>query len=331
MEFHLPPCTHTRDGQERKVGFELEFAGLNGEQIVRVVTDLYGGNVERVNRFLYRIKGTHLGEFNVELDARLLKNQEYLEFIGKFDIETSPHEEWEWLGEMVEGIATIAVPWEVGAPPLPFSRLTEIEGLRRELQLHHARGTKVGLLYAFGLHINIEAPDLSTSTILKTLRAFLIYYPWLLNELHIDPARRLTSYIQEFPEDYLSIVLDPAYHPSATLLVEDYLLQNPTRNRPLDLLPLFSLLNEPLVREKVKEGELIKQRPAFHYRLPNCLVDMPDWRLSTEWNYWVAIEELAADEARLESLGRELLSEIESSPILWKSIWADRFPQLRVA
>ena len=40
-------------------------------------------------------------------------------------------------------------------------------------------------------------------------------------------------------------------------------------------------------------------RPTFHYRLPNCRVDEPDWRIAHEWNAWVTVEALAADEDAL--------------------------------
>jgi hypothetical protein len=46
----------------------------------------------------------------------------------------------------------------------------------------------------------------------------------------------------------------------------------------------------------------VRPRPAFHYRLPNCRVDDPSWRVAREWNYWIAIEELAADRKRREAM-----------------------------
>jgi hypothetical protein len=47
------------------------------------------------------------------------------------------------------------------------------------------------------------------------------------------------------------------------------------------------------------ERELIKPRPAWHYRLPNCLIDDPEWSLARPWSEWVTIERLAADPDRL--------------------------------
>jgi hypothetical protein len=68
----------------------------------------------------------------------------------------------------------------------------------------------------------------------------------------------------------------------------------------------------------------MKPRPAFHYRLPNCMVDEPHWTVAREWNTWVAVERLAADAGRLEELSREYLRADDRSvrPLI------DRWPQI---
>jgi hypothetical protein len=77
--------------------------------------------------------------------------------------------------------------------------------------------------------------------------------------------------------------------------MRDYLERNPTRNRPLDWLPLFAHLNKDLVFEYPVEKDLIKPRPTLHYRLPSSLIDDPSWSIATEWNKWVIIDDLAAN------------------------------------
>jgi hypothetical protein len=57
----------------------------------------------------------------------------------------------------------------------------------------------------------------------------------------------------------------------------------------------------------VQERHLVKPRPAFHYRLPNCMIDEPEWTVAREWNTWVAVERLAADPGRLGALSREYM------------------------
>jgi hypothetical protein len=52
---------------------------------------------------------------------------------------------------------------------------------------------------------------------------------------------------------------------------------------------------------------LVKPRPAFHYRLPNCMVDEADWTLAEEWNRWVVVERLAYDRAKTGRMSWEYL------------------------
>lgn len=87
----------------------------------------------------------------------------------------------------------------------------------------------------------------------------------------------------------------------------DYLAHNPTRNRPLDMLPLLAHLDSRRVLHAAEDKHLVKARPAFHYRLPNCMIDEPAWTLAQEWNRWVAVERLAADPEKLASMSRDYL------------------------
>ena len=82
-------------------------------------------------------------------------------------------------------------------------------------------------------------------------------------------------------------------------LIDDYLKDNPTRNRVLDMLPLFMFLDKDRVEAAV-EDSLVRPRPTLHYRLPNSEVDEPDWSLSLAWNDWMQVEALANDAARLD-------------------------------
>jgi hypothetical protein len=80
----------------------------------------------------------------------------------------------------------------------------------------------------------------------------------------------------------------------------------------------------PRAAEFTDEDEhLIKPRPAFHYRLPNCLVDEPDWTIAREWNTWVAVERLAHDGDRLAEMSREFREADEQSFRPFVNKWPD--------
>ena len=82
-------------------------------------------------------------------------------------------------------------------------------------------------------------------------------------------------------------------------LIDDYLEANPTRNRILDMLPLFHYLDSDRVEQQV-DDILVKPRPTLHYRLPNSEIDDPEWSLHRPWNDWMQVEALANDASRLD-------------------------------
>jgi hypothetical protein len=75
-----------------------------------------------------------------------------------------------------------------------------------------------------------------------------------------------------------------------------------SRNHGLDLLPLFKSADpEGYARDFPKLGD-IAARPAFHFRLPDCRLDDPNWSLAVPWSQWQAVEALAADPMTLAAL-----------------------------
>ena len=132
-------------------------------------------------------------------------------------------------------------------------------------------------------------------------------YEWLKARHQIDFSRKLTSYIEPWSSTYIDLLISEDYAPDMEQLMRDYLHYNPTRNKALDLLPLFAHLDKELLAGYVKDPR-IKSRPTLHYRLPDCDIDNPHWHFSTVWNDWVVLEQLAAhpeDLADLRSRFRE--------------------------
>ena len=102
----------------------------------------------------------------------------------------------------------------------------------------------------------------------SSLKSFFCLYDWMIDVERPDLARRVTPYINHFESDYIKLVLNRDYDPTIEQLIDDYLEYNPTRNRNLDMLPLFAFIDEKRVRSVVDDPR-VNARPTFHYRLPN--------------------------------------------------------------
>ncbi len=286
----LPPRLFTEGGQERRVGIELEMAGIDPQAIVRCIQAVFGGDLERLNRFEYRVIDSVFGKFVVELDANSIKA------IGDH-LEKNPAEGIEGAlqnaaGDLLTSAAQALVPWEVATPPIPFSKLDQVAILFDALRNAGARGTRSSMVYAFGLHLNPELPAFDVDTLLRYLRAFLCLFEWITAHDETDVTRRLSGYIEHFGKPYILKVIDPSYKPDLKQFMLDYLEFNPTRNRTLDFLPLFAWLDEALLREHVTDIR-VKARPTLHYRLPNCDIDNPQWNIDWPWRDWLLVERLA--------------------------------------
>jgi hypothetical protein len=146
----------------------------------------------------------------------------------------------------------------------------------------------------------------------------------LKRRTEVDFARRVSPYINPFPPEYVRLILAPDYPPTRQRLIDDYLAHNPTRNRPLDMAPVLAHLDRDRVHHRVQENHLVKPRPAFHYRLPNCMVDEPGWSVAAEWNTWVEVERLAADADRLAAMSRDYVRADDRSV----RPFYDRWPQI---
>jgi hypothetical protein len=304
----LPPVAETAAGATRRIGVEIEMIGLDVAEVAVLVADELGGAVTAKNDYEHEIRGDADGVWNVELDSQYLKRlsrarTEPTRAADKGD--DVVRDALARIEEAAESLfcrgAEAVVPVEVVSPPLPLPRLADVERLITALREAGAKGTGAGLTYAFGIQLNPEMPRLDAPTITRYLQAFLCLYDWLLERSAIDPTRRLTGYSAGFPAAYVRRVVDPDYSPDLPTLIDDYLADNPTRNRALDLLPLFLHLDRERVRAVVDDPR-VKPRPTLHYRLPNSEIDDPRWGVHVAWNDWLEVERLAADPPRLRQL-----------------------------
>lgn len=312
----IPPRRTTASGEERRVGVELEMSGLSLERLAQRVAQQQGLALTAPSRYERVLTGDPAGDWIIELDFALLKKmgRESRDQQSVVDeLESAAEQILHWGAEQV-------VPLEVVSPPLTLSRLQEVEALIATLRTSGAQGTAGKLYYAFGLQFNPEVPAEDAATLTDYLRAFLCLYDWLYERAEVNATRRLVAYADPFPRDYVAQVVNPDYRPNLTDFMDDYLHHNPTRNRALDLLPLLRHLDEDRLLRHM-DGHLVKARPTFHYRLPNCEIDQPGWGLHTAWNDWVAVERLAEDKPRLQACARaysKLLAQAVSLPGQWR-------------
>lgn len=285
------------DTAMRRVGVEIEFAGLTVQTAAEQVVEVLGGTANTLTDYEIEIVDTELGEFLVEVDFALLKRLGQ----ARAEAEQPPGVVEQWSEEMLAALARQVTPCEIVTAPIRFDRVTELDALMEALRQAGARGTDDALVYAFGVHFNPEVSGLNVADILPTMQAFAVLHDWLLVRLQIDPVRRVVPFIKPWPVAYAALILAPDYRPDMTRLIDDYLIHNPTRNRAMDMLPLFAHLDRERVRAMV-EDDRIKPRPTYHYRLSNCRIGDPDWRLSDEWRQWLAIEALARDTDKLAAM-----------------------------
>ncbi|WP_018175164.1 MULTISPECIES: amidoligase family protein [unclassified Thioalkalivibrio] len=319
--FHDLPWPDNPEGSPRKVGVEIEMAGVSLERMAEAIRAEFGGQVRCESPFVARVCDTDQGDFQVELDARVLKDRAYRSHLRRLGIELDDTDEAaldRWLADAAGRL----VPHEIVAPPIPASALPRLDRVRAALQEDGALGTERSLLYAFGLQLNIEVHSTDAAWILDVLRAFLLLYEMLTNAGEIDLARRLSPYIRAFPGTFVRETLNPDFQPDQGELIDHHLAHNTTRNRPLDMLPLFAELDQERIDAAPVEHELVKARPAFHYRLPNCEIDDPEWSLAHPFNGWVEVERLAADRERLQRMSREYLERPTQALGRWADDWA---------
>ncbi|OPL14187.1 MAG: hypothetical protein AVO38_12160 [delta proteobacterium ML8_D] len=316
LKFKIPPVIAKDDGSPRMVGFELEFSGLTLDQTVDAIQSSLGGDLQAKNEAEQVLYVESLGEFNVELDWDYLKRKA---------AEAKKHEEGgEWIDQLSKA-AALLVPVEVVCPPIPITNLKVLDSMVAALRDAGAEGTKESFLAAYGVHINAEIPSLDSATLFSYLRAFVILQWWLVKAHEVNITRKISPYIDLYPEVYLKLVLSKS-KPTMNELFSDYLEYNASRNRALDLLPILSEIDEKRVRRIIDDPK-IKARPAFHYRLPNCNIEHQDWSLALSWNNWWVVEELSQRPDKLDELSTVFLESDQPIIGIRRNKWVEFIDQ----
>lgn len=302
-KFKHPPLMNRKDGEQRRVGFELEFSSITVEKTAKAIQSVFGGKLVPRNPVEHVVKTDDIGSFIVELDWHYLKQ--------KANESDQADDDPKWL-ESVSKLSAQLVPVEVVCPPIKMSHLDLLTPMVEALRDEGAVGTEESLISAYGVHINAEIPLLDESTIFSYLKAFALLQWWLLEAHQVDLARKVSPYIDLYPESYLRLLASKS-EPTMDEIFDDYLEHNATRNRALDLLPMLAEINSDRVKEAIDDPK-IKKRPTFHYRLPNCHIERADWSLARAWNTWCVVERLAERTQDLDKLSEKFLA--ASRPVL---------------
>lgn len=273
---------------DRKVGVEIEFGGIGTLETARIIADRMDGTVEHSSPYAAVVRDTSIGDISVELDWSWI--QKAGDDGGILD-QTK---------ELLAELGRDVVPTEIVAPPLEGDRIDELDRLVRALAASGAKGTRAGLLNGFGMHLNPELweGDLNAATLRRVLQAYLLMSAGLREAIQVDFTRSLLPFVAAFADDYMRHALRTDYAPDMATLIDDYIAFNPTRNRELDMLPVFAHIDGQRVRGRLHDQK-ISSRPTFHWRLPNADLESPFWSITHEWERWLSVEELAVDEREL--------------------------------
>jgi len=307
-----PPRPSTDSGERRRVGIEVEFGDISADRTAALVQTYFDGQIEELDPRLFQVRDTVHGDYLIKLDTRYAHSRTRLEDGGELPAGLAGdflENAVESLDKVVGDVMETWMPTEIVAPPVPYDKIGEIDELLVELRRRGASGTQASVVYAFGVHLNIEIASDDPRWLLSVLRAYLLASGWLRKSIDLNASRELVPFIDPFPKEYAARVLDPAYEPDLDGLIADYLEDNATRNRELDLLPLFAHLRPDLVNDRVGDPR-VKPRPTFHYRLPNTDLEEQGWSLAKEWNRIVVVERLAEDGDALREATRAWLQTV---------------------
>lgn len=315
MSQFLPlPFPEAADGSARRCGVEIEFSGLTEKEVAKIVQSQLGGTISRKGRHEMIVGATRLGDIRIELDAQIAKTPQPA------------------LIETGLDLAKTLIPTEIVTEPLCPTQLPELVEMCRALRTAGGEGTTYGPLNGFGVHLNmaVTAPDAAFTR--RTIVAFGLLEPWLRRTLPPDNTRRVMPFVNPWPQSLVDALVA---HPDASLATQRqlYATHVKSRNHGLDLLPLFKSA-DPIgyLRDFPAQTE-IAARPAFHFRLPDCRIDDPDWSLDEGWSMWRAVETLAATPDLLAALSAAWLrhrAQVFHSRRQWTSTVADLLiPQMQ--
>ncbi|MGI3169525.1 amidoligase family protein [Pseudooceanicola sp. C21-150M6] len=306
MEPAFPPLPRETDheGRRRKTGVELEFSGLDIDETARIAAEALDGHAVQTADREWEVRGSSIGILEIYLDTALR------------------HAEPSRLRDIGLDLGKEVIPVEIVSEPLTFEGLADIDRLRVALREAGAEGTRAGLAYGFGLHLNPALAGTEAKHIAHPLYAYALIEDWMRDNRPIDPSRRLLPFTDPYPTKLLQAFCDEGFV-TPERAMDIYLDKAPSRNYGLDMLPIFAWLDADAVDRATGGESAVKGRPAFHFRLPDCQIDNPEWSIRQEWGRWRMVEQVAEDEGLLARLMKEW-DDAHHRVTLRRRPWAER-------
>ncbi|MCA0963337.1 amidoligase family protein [Salipiger bermudensis] len=303
----LMPLPHPRnaEGNPRRVGVEVEFSGLTEEKAARVLAETLGGAASEEKPGEWSVTGTGLGDFECYLDSAPLNKMDR-----------------DGIGKPLRELARSVVPVEIVTDPVEIDQIPALDEALAALAKAGATGTSRGVLLGFGVHFNPEVSAPTFEAIAPVLTAYALLEDHLRRSAGIDISRRMLPWVDPYPRNLIDRLAAEDAPSDMTSLIDTYLKLAPSRNHGLDMLCLFAHIDKDRVA-RVMSMEQIQPRPTYHWRLPDCRIDEPGWSLALEWNRWVLVERVAADEGLLQAL-KEAWRDHRDSLTSIRSDWARR-------
>ncbi|MHA7850647.1 amidoligase family protein [Roseovarius sp.] len=291
------------DGHPRRVGVEIELGGLSEAEVAGICTDTLGGRAEQGDGPFWTIRDSRIGTLEVYLDIFLRKATQSK------------------LRDLALELGREVVPVEIVTEPLDMAGLEALEDLTRALRRAGALGSGAGWVFGFGVHLNVQIASQADGDVIRPLLAYALIEDWMRRDNPIDESRRLLPFTDPYPTDLVRGLI--ALGPEAALrdVMTLYLSLTPSRNHGLDMLPIFAHLAPETVERKLSGP--VSARPAFHFRLPDCLIDEEGWSIADEWRRWIMVERVACDEGLLARLA-EAWTDDHGMVTLSRARWADR-------
>ncbi|WP_168201367.1 amidoligase family protein [Qingshengfaniella alkalisoli] len=290
-----------KSATSRRVGLEIEFSGLTEAQTAKIVTGRFGGDIRTQSPYEVEIENTEIGKVKIELDSAYAKADRNAVLDAGLDLARS------------------VIPTEIVTQPLSQGQLGLMQSLCADLAKHGAQGSRTNLLRGFGMHINPEIAGQDTESIVPVMRAYALMEDWLREADPIDPSRRMMPFVDPYPSRLIDALARYGDLPKDEVF-RIYLDLADGRNHGLDVLPVIVETADASLADRVRRNRQVKGRPAWHYRLPDCRIDEPDWSIAAEWNRWVLVERAACMPELVEELAEAWLKrrkELTSIRLEW--------------